>query len=156
MGFKSLSPAKLTEENKMKDSLELQIRLHALAARKAGRRQEANLLTTLLADAQIRAKNEQRAVTDADLLAALRYFVKNLERSIAAQPTADAQAEVELLQRYLPVETLPTVEEAIDQVLAANPSLPVKRLVGLVMRARKGSANPALVEEQLAERLASQ
>jgi uncharacterized protein YqeY len=157
MGFESLSPAKKKQRNtQMNTSLETQIRQDALAARRASDRVRSNLLTTLLAEAERRAKDELRALNDEDLRATLRYFLKNLERSIAARPSPEAQAEVEMLRRYLPMETLPTMEEAVEQVLAENRNMPVKRLVGLVMRARRGSANPALVEKMLEERIASQ
>lgn len=74
-----------------------------VAARKAGDKFEATVLTTLLGEAGPSGTQE---VTDQDVQGTVVKFIKNIEGVIGFVHSSDTQAkmrrEVEILERYLP------------------------------------------------------
>jgi regulator of sirC expression with transglutaminase-like and TPR domain len=68
-------------------SLYEKISKDALAARKSGNRLKATLLTTVISESTRFAKDELREVQDNDIARAIKYFVKNLNKSLEIKET---------------------------------------------------------------------
>ena len=87
------------------------IRADALAARKT-KRPEAGLLTTLIGEIETRTKSlpEQRPLTEEELVAVVRKFLKGAEETLAAvetRPPEEAdrlRADIRTLEAYLPAQ----------------------------------------------------
>lgn len=83
-----------------------------VAARKNRDGIRATLLTTLIAEIEIRGKNDNRSVTDDDSLTVLRKFKTNITENLALYNTkggalqdriVHAEAELSILNELLPV-----------------------------------------------------
>jgi Asp-tRNA(Asn)/Glu-tRNA(Gln) amidotransferase B subunit len=132
-------------------SLYAKIAKDNLDARKSGDKLKATLLTTVISEATRFAKDELREVQDKDIAKAIKYFVKNLNKSLEIKETDKEKKELHILSEYVVEEKLPTMEEAITKVMAENPDAPAKKLIGLVMRETKGTANAESVKERIEE-----
>jgi Asp-tRNA(Asn)/Glu-tRNA(Gln) amidotransferase B subunit len=132
-------------------SLYEKISKDALAARKSGNRLKATLLTTVISEATRFAKDELREVQDNDIARAIKYFVKNLNKSLEIKETEKEKNELEILHEYVVENKLPTMQEAVAVVLKNNSGSPINKLVGLVMKEVKGTANPTKVKEYIEE-----
>lgn len=83
------------------------IKADQVSARKQRMTGVAALLTTLIGEAEMVGKNAGRIVTDAEVQATIKKFIKNIDETIKALGDADprtaiAMAERDTLLRYLP------------------------------------------------------
>lgn len=86
-----------------------QIRGDQLAARKAGNKAAAALLTTLIGEAtKVTAeefKKGQTEITDGKVVAKIKSFSENAKQTLAVAPAdrkSEIQAEIDILEGYLP------------------------------------------------------
>lgn len=86
-----------------------QIRADQLTARKAGNKDAAALLTTLIGEAtKVSAeefKKGQTEITDGKVVAKIKSFAENAKQTLAVAPAErkeDIQAEINILEGYLP------------------------------------------------------
>lgn len=86
-----------------------QIRADQLAARKAGNKATASLLTTLIGEAtKVTAeefKKGQTEITDGKVVAKIKSFAENAKQTLSVAPEdrkSDIQAEIDTLEGYLP------------------------------------------------------
>lgn len=106
-------------------SLMEQIKTQQIAARKAGD-PKASLLTTLLGEAAMVGKNAGRETTDAEVVAVVKKFIKNVDETIAAlqarnQLFADFAVEREVLEQFLPMQLS---EAALIEVAKCQENMP--------------------------------
>jgi uncharacterized protein YqeY len=85
-----------------------QIKVKQVQARKSGSI-EASLLTTLLGEAAMVGKNAGRETNDAEVVAVVKKFVKNIDETVSAltsrgQDAATFVAERDVLEQFLPVQ----------------------------------------------------
>lgn len=102
-----------------------QIKTQQIAARKAGD-PKASLLTTLLGEAAMVGKNAGRETTDAEVVAVVKKFIKNVDETIAAlqarnQLFADFAVEREVLEQFLPMQLS---EAALIEVAKCQENMP--------------------------------
>jgi uncharacterized protein YqeY len=103
-----------------------QIKTKQIEARKAGHALAASLLTTLLGEAAMVGKNANRETTDAEVVAVVKKFVKNIDETVevliksGTEPAAFL-AERAVLEQFLPVQM---TEQAIRNVAAQFTSMP--------------------------------
>lgn len=88
-------------------SLIAQIKKAQIEARKAHERERAQLLTTLIGEAEMVGKNAGREVTDAEVSAVIKKFLKNMTETIAIlgedHPQSEAvRFEMNVLEGYMP------------------------------------------------------
>ncbi len=82
------------------------IKTQQIAARKTGAK-EASLLTTLLGEAAMVGKNAGRETTDAEVVAVVKKFIKNIDETVAALTARGQNAdefiqERKVLEHFLP------------------------------------------------------
>ena len=63
----------------------------------------ASLLTTLLGEVQTASKSG-KSLADADVLAVIKKFIKNLESVMEVAPSEKVSREIELLTKYTPAQ----------------------------------------------------
>ena len=106
------------------------IKIAQLQARKMKQTVAANLLTTLLGEAEMVGKNDgNRAPTDAEVVAMVKKFLKNANETAALikHPEAreDLAYEIHLLEDFLPTQitgvALKSIIEAIIVEIGAQP-----------------------------------
>ena len=143
-----------------------EVRANCLAARKSGDKVTANLLTTLIAECEKRAKDDGNRQADAsDLTAVVKKFIKNTEISLAARPSPVLESELAIL-KSIPVQLVSAVdfEPVVQDIIANNQdkweALRAKPqnagwFVGQTMKATGGKANPAMVKEYVEKLLAA-
>jgi len=111
-------------------SLIQEIKNQNLAARRAKLPAVSNLLTTLIGEAEMVGKNAGREVTDAEVLAVIRKFVKNINETISILGDNDprtlaAMGEKMTLETFLPKQlTTDELEQIINSIkveLSAGP-----------------------------------
>lgn len=119
-------------------SLMQQIRDKQLAARKAGHA-EAVLYTTLLGEAAMIGKNDgNRETSDAEVVAVVKKFVKNINDTLVHLDQSSNQysllvAEVKCLEQFLPLQL---TESAIEHFVRAQVAAGAANM-GLIMKALK-------------------
>lgn len=137
-----------------------QIKADALAARKAHDAVAASLGTTLLSEAAMVGKNAgNRDSTDAEVVAVVRKFVKNIDEALTALKDPERRAvltrERELLAKYLPAATSEAdVRAAVAELVAALPERTPKAM-GTVMAGLKTRFGASL-DSGLASKLAKE
>lgn len=111
-------------------------------------------------------KNEkivkQHELTDDEVLTVLAREAKKRKESITsytaggrAELAAQEQAELEIIQRYLPQAASPEeVKRVVQEVAAAHVGRPFGVVMGKVMAQLKGRADGALVQQLVKEQLA--
>ena len=102
-----------------------QIKVKQVQARKSGSI-EASLLTTLLGEAAMVGKNAGRETNDAEVVAVVKKFVKNMDETVSAltsrgQDAATFVAERDVLEQFLPVQLS---ENALIEVAKCQPNMP--------------------------------
>jgi uncharacterized protein YqeY len=102
-----------------------QIKAKQIQARKSGSI-EASLLTTLLGEAAMVGKNAGRETNDAEVVAVVKKFVKNIDETVTAltsrgQDAATFVAERDVLEQFLPVQLS---ENALIEVAKCQPNMP--------------------------------
>ena len=102
-----------------------QIKAKQIAARKSGSA-DASLLTTLLGEAAMVGKNAGRETTDAEVVAVVKKFVKNIDETINALTmyNKDATAflnERGVLEQFLPLQL---TELALQHIAKGQESMP--------------------------------
>jgi uncharacterized protein YqeY len=102
-----------------------QIKVKQVQARKSGSI-EASLLTTLLGEAAMVGKNAGRETNDAEVVAVVKKFVKNIDETVSAltsrgQDAATFVAERDVLEQFLPVQLS---ENALIEVAKCQPNMP--------------------------------
>lgn len=102
-----------------------QIKTQQIAARKAGD-PKASLLTTLLGEAAMVGKNAGRETTDAEVVAVVKKFIKNVDETIAAlqarnQLFTEFAVEREVLEQFLPQQL---TEVTLAEVAKTQPDMP--------------------------------
>lgn len=91
-------------------SLITEIKAMQVTARKAYDAKKALTLTTLIGEAEMVGKNAGREVTDAEVLATIKKFIKNIDSTLEvikgvpdkANVVEDCQAERDLLESFMP------------------------------------------------------
>ena len=106
-------------------SLMEQIKTRQIAARKAGDPQ-ASLLTTLLGESAMVGKNAGRETTDAEVVAVVKKFIKNVDETITAltsrnQLATEFMVEREILEQFLPQQL---TESTLFAVAKTQPDMP--------------------------------
>jgi len=101
------------------------IKAKQVQARKSGSI-EASLLTTLLGEAAMVGKNAGRETNDAEVVAVVKKFVKNIDETVSAltsrgQDAATFVAERDVLEQFLPVQLS---ENALIEVAKCQPNMP--------------------------------
>jgi hypothetical protein len=103
-------------------SLLAHIKAQNIAARKARLSAVSNLLTTLIGEAEMVGKNAGREVSDAEVLAVIRKFIKNINETISILGDNDlrttiALAERQTLETFLPQQlTTAQLEQIISSI----------------------------------------
>ena len=102
-----------------------QIKVKQVQARKSGSI-EASLLTTLLGEAAMVGKNAGRETNDAEVVAVVKKFVKNIDETVSAltsrgQDAATFVAERDVLEQFLPDQLS---ENALIEVAKCQPNMP--------------------------------
>lgn len=104
-----------------------QIKKDQITARKAKNGLAGTLLTTLIGEAEMIGKNAGRSVTDDEVKAVIKKFVKGMDETLGflgdsnAEATATVNAEKAILKPYLPEqmsekELADAIELIIDDV----------------------------------------
>jgi aspartyl-tRNA(Asn)/glutamyl-tRNA(Gln) amidotransferase subunit B len=143
-----------------------EVRARCLEARKSGDKVTANLLTTLIAECEKRAKDDgNRQADGGDLAAVVKKFIKNTKISLEARPSDVLRTEVAILESImLPATDLTDFEPVVDRLIAENQdkweickTKPQNAgwFMGQTMKATGGKANPATVNEYIQKRLAA-
>lgn len=106
-------------------SLMVEIKEKQINARKIGAK-EASLLTTLLGEASMVGKNANRETTDAEVVAVVKKFIKNIDETISALTShnQDASAyltEKSVLEQFLPLQL---TELALKHIAEKHKSMP--------------------------------
>jgi uncharacterized protein YqeY len=88
-------------------SLITEIKSAQLTARKDRNGPMASLLTTLIGEAEMVGKNAGREVLDAEVVATIKKFIKNIDETIKALGVEDARAQAAqdervVLEHFLP------------------------------------------------------
>lgn len=84
-----------------------QIKAAQLAARKLRNQVAASALTTLIGEAEMVGKNAGREVTDAEVVAVVGKFIKNINETLKALPVNDARSsayleELRIFEAFMP------------------------------------------------------
>lgn len=118
------------------------IKADALTARKGRQHKTANALTTLLGELETAAKNTGHPSTDAEVVAAIKKTIKNLDETLKIVAGKNDDRELDLLyerhifEKYLPQQLgEQELTAAIENIIAAGDG----RTVGDVMKALKAS-----------------
>lgn len=121
-----------------------QIKAAQIAARKLRNQVATGALTTLIGDAEMVGKNAGREVTDAEVVAVLKKFMKNVEETLKALPVNDVRTstlleEMRIYESFLPsqmteAELTTSVKEIIADMKSRTAS-PIQ--MGMVMGALK-------------------
>jgi uncharacterized protein YqeY len=108
-------------------------------ARKMKYTQTATLLTTLYSEAQMVGKNDgNRETTDAEVVAVIKKFLKNLDETMSNLPESDprfdaAKIEHDTLVHYLPAQlTEQELRDVIEDLIQTNDVQSMKDM-GFVM-----------------------
>lgn len=125
-------------------SLIQEIKARQLAARKAREGLIASALTTLIGEAEVVGKNNNREVTDAEVVAMLKKFIKNATetRKTAHEYNnhiAVEQLDVELAvyNQFLPVQMDEAqLEIAMNAIFLGN-AITSKKQMGVLLKALK-------------------
>ena len=111
-----------------------QIKTDYLLARRNKDSEAVALLSTLISDVEMVGKNKGREVTDDDVTATIKKFMKGITEVIRVSPTSTvAQKEKKILEGYTP--TPPTEEELrarIEEILSHGDNT-----MGAIMKALK-------------------
>lgn len=108
-------------------SLLEQIKNDQITARKASEKTEASLLTTLIGEASAIGKNAgNRETTDAEVIAVIKKFIKNIDETVTAltdrnQDASQFITERNVLERYLPKQLN---EAELFKLAASQSSMP--------------------------------
>jgi len=93
-----------------------------ITAKKLGHKNKGSLLNTLYAEASAIGKNNgNRATTDAEVIAVIKKFLKNLEETLKSIPLTKQGPfleEVDILNQYLPKQL--SKEELTDIIKALD------------------------------------
>ncbi len=116
------------------------IKADQLAARKSHNGLASSLLTTLIGEAAAIGKNAgNREVTDAEVVALVKKFVKGMDETLGylgnrnAEATAVVLAEKDILAKYLPLQlTELALRHAVTSIIATE-----GKVMGKVMAALK-------------------
>ena len=134
------------------------IKSDQLEARKSRDAVRASLLTTLIGEASAVGKNDgNRETTDAELVAMIKKFLKNVDETLKVADTEQARVEKQILAGLLPAqlsneELAVVVKQIVVDVNATSP-----KDMGVVMKALKeqydgrydGSAASSIVKQAL-------
>ena len=89
-------------------SLITQIKAEQVTARKNRNGPMASLLTTLIGEAEMVGKNAGREVLDAEVVATIKKFIKNIDETIKALGADDARAQAAMDERVVLEHFLPS------------------------------------------------
>lgn len=130
-----------------------EIKQAQLAARKAKDEIAANLLTTLIGEAEMVGKNNgNRESTDAEVIAVVKKFIKNTEETVKVLDPSDCrianlQTELKILAQYLPAqfneELLTRVLSSIKVEISAGPK-DMGKMLGLLKSRFAGQYDGAM------------
>jgi uncharacterized protein YqeY len=143
-------------------SLIQEIKARQLSARKAREGMVASALTTLIGEAEVVGKNNNRDVTDAEVVAMLKKFIKNATET---RKTADQyknhvaveqlDSELALYHKFLPTQM---DEDGLRAVLAAiiqENVIQSKKQLGVLLKTLKEQHN-GLYDGAVASRIAAE
>lgn len=119
------------------------IKSESLNARKQRDVPLANILTTLISEAEAIAKESQRPLQDEDVEQTAKKFLKNLKKNQQLKDTEEVRFEISVVEEYIPKAPEIDLEKVVQDVYSNNPDVDEKKLFGLVMRETKGQADQA-------------
>jgi len=139
------------------------IKAAQLAARKSKDAAKASVLTTLIGEAEMIGKNDgNRESTDAEVIAVVKKFVKNLDETIRvasdyrdADASEKAWAEKLVLEEFLPKQFSEDELRAIMQELVAQNGLAGPKAMGVLMKELKAGYE-GLYDGAVASKLAKE
>jgi uncharacterized protein YqeY len=129
------------------------IKVDQLAARKAREQGKTALLTTLIGEADTKAKNEGTTLlSDEKTLKLVTTFISNLRdnlKLIEPNSIAGIQAtqEIEILEKYVPTQL--TEDELVAKVKAILVDSPEVPKIGVLMGALKQQLTPGTYDGKL-------
>ena len=121
-------------------SLLQRIKSDQVTARKEKNAISTSLLTTLLGEASMIGKNDgNRESTDAEVIAVIKKFIKNIDESLKVKPDKVLPLEKMLLEGYLPQQITGTQLEMTIQGIIVSVGAESVRDMGKVMKVLKDS-----------------
>lgn len=116
-----------------------QIKKEWIAARKVKETVKANLLSTLVGEIEMVAKNDgQRQVTDADCLAKVKAFLKGVDAMLEVSPSDQKTLqEKAILEGFMPIQMSQRELEVTIQTIASEIGATSVKDMGKVMGALK-------------------
>jgi uncharacterized protein YqeY len=126
------------------------IKADALTARKARQHKTAATLTTLIGELETQAKNTGHEPTDAEVVAAVKKTVKNIDESLkvlagrADDRELDLEYEKHVLLRYLPQQLDEAALGALIDQLVQNGAKSVGEIMKLLKERAGGQYDGAM------------
>ena len=143
-------------------SLIQEIKVKQLAARKSRDGMTASALTTLIGEAEVVGKNNNREVTDAEVVAMLKKFIKNAAetRKTAEQyknhvAVEQLDAELALYNEFLPTQMDEADLRVVMTAIIQENSIQSKKQLGMLLKALKEQHN-GLYDGAVASRIAAE
>lgn len=114
------------------------VRTDQVQARKDRDEIRIPLLTTLLSEASNVGLNDgKRESTDAEVIAVIKKFIKNIDETLAVRPNEVLETERAILEQYLPTQLTgekleDTIRDVLDGMTYVEPRM---KMMGPVMKA---------------------
>ena len=125
-----------------------QLKKDSFTARKEKESVKANLLITVIAEAEMIGKNDgNRAPTEDEVTAVLKKFLKGLDESISAlqkigRDTSKEEEEKKIIEAYLPSQmSEEDLEKAIGEIVATLPEKSPKMMGNVMGRLKEKYPN---------------
>jgi uncharacterized protein YqeY len=118
-------------------SLITEIKADQITARKNRNAPMASLLTTLIGEAEMVGKNAGREVLDAEVVATIKKFIKNIDETIKALGADDIRAqnamdEKVVLEHYLPKQMTESELRAHVEEIVLTEGLNMGKIMGVL------------------------
>jgi uncharacterized protein YqeY len=118
-------------------SLITEIKADQITARKNRNAPMASLLTTLIGEAEMVGKNAGREVLDAEVVATIKKFIKNIDETIKALSVDDIRAqnamdEKVVLEHYLPKQMTESELRAHVEEIVLTEGLNMGKIMGVL------------------------
>lgn len=136
-----------------------------IAARKAQKKTEADVLTMVRTAIRYREIDKKGELTDSDLIAIISHEIKQRKDSVSQYTAGQRQdlatkeqKEIDLLMKYMPAQLsekqiAEVVAKAVSQSGASGPA-DMGKVMGLAMKELKGKADGTLVQKLVRQELA--
>ncbi len=135
-----------------------------IAARKAQKKTEADVLTMVRTAIRYREIDKKGELTDSDLIAIISHEIKQRKDSVSQYTSGQRQdlatkeqKEIDLLMKYMPAQLsekqiAEVVARAVSQSGASGPA-DMGKVMGLAMKELKGKADGTLVQKLVRQEL---